>query len=120
MDFVFFAPFSVFGAAFPVAQLKLPKSREGFVVFLAMDILREPAIEDALFCVAHELAHVLLKHGHDDPTFTDHDSAQRYAEANEHAADELAESWGFALPLHRQDEKRGDELYGGSVIEYGE
>src|SRR5216683_3398261 len=42
VDFVFFAPFSVFGAAFPAAQLRLPKSRSGFVVYLAMDILRQP------------------------------------------------------------------------------
>jgi hypothetical protein len=120
VDFVFFAPFSVFGAAFPAAQLRMPKSREGFVVYLAMDILRQPPVEDALFYVAHEMAHVLRRHEHDDPEFADHDSAQRYAEANEQAADELAISWGFALPLHRRDEKRGDELYGGSVIEFSE
>ena len=120
VDFVFVAPFGVLGAAFPVAQLRLPKSRSGFVVFLSMDILREPAIEDALFYVAHELAHVLLRHGHDDPTFGSRAGAQRYAEGNEQAADALAISWGFAPPLHRQDAKRGDELYGGSVVEFSE
>ncbi len=120
VDFVFFAPFSVFGAAFPAAQLRLPKSREGFVVFLSIDIFREPPIEEALFYVAHELAHVLLRHGVDDPRFTDRTDAQRYAEANEQAADELAISWGFALPLHRQDAKRADNPYGSSVIEYSE
>ena len=118
MDFVFFAPFDVLGAAFPVAQLRLPKSREGFVVYLAMDILRQPPIEDALFYVAHELAHVLLRHGIDDPSFGSRAGAQRYAEGNEQAADELAISWGFALPLHRQ--KRGGQLYDGSAIEYSE
>src|SRR5260221_2481818 len=118
VDFVFFAPFGVFGAAFPVAQLRLPKSRAGFVVYLAIDILRQPSIEEALFYVAHELAHVLLRHGIDDATFTDRACAVRYAEANEQAADELAQSWGFTVPLHRQDENRGDKLYGGSVIEY--
>jgi hypothetical protein len=118
--FVFFAPANVFGAAFPVAQLRLPKSREGFVVFLSMDILREPPIEDALFYVAHELAHVLLRHGVEDPTFGSRAGAQRYAEANEQAADELARSWGFAVPLHRQNAKRGDNPYGGSVIECSE
>lgn len=93
VDFVFFAPFSVFGAAFPAAQLGLLRSAEFFVVFLSMDILRQAPIEDALFYVAHELAHVLLGHGHDDPTFGSHAGAQRYAEANEQAADELAVSW---------------------------
>ena len=120
VDFVFFAPFGVFGAAFPVAQLRLPKSHKGFVVFLSMDILRQPPIEEALFYVAHELAHVLLRQGHNDPTFTDYDSALHHTEANERAADELAQSWGFMVPLHRQDARRGDELYDGSLIEYSE
>jgi hypothetical protein len=88
-DFVFLAPSNILGLVF-TWQRKVEVGQR--VVYLSPALLSLPTT-DLRAMVAHELAHVLLKHD-DAPS----SQAAKVAEQGENEADEMVKRWGFTIP----------------------
>ena len=87
-EFIFFAPDRNFvGRVFDIS----PTTER--IVYLSPELL-EPS-HDIRAVIAHELAHLFLRH---EEAPIPSESASVTARRNEQEADKLAESWGFKLP----------------------
>lgn len=74
------------------------------VILLSGELCRQPLAE-AMFTVAHEIAHVVLGHTaqHALPAGLDHEETMKLHLAKERAADKLAGIWGFDRNFSQYD-----------------